>query len=709
MIRDSGYKKLISKSNLRLAWRRITANRDARYKRYFRHLYDAYELNFEKNIVDLHKRLRDGVFQPTEPVRIYYPKPSGLQRPITLLCLEDQILLQALANLFAEKLYSRRKILDGTSVFSNWLNDKKDNIFFVQHWKNGYHQLRKKMINSFSSGYCWGAKVDLSAFYETIPHDLLLKTAFPRGGGDELSNHVLNWLAIWSSDYQPSRHQHGIPQGPIASNFLAECILLPIDERMAKKHLCFRYVDDFWLLGKTELEVRQVLVHLDVLCRERGLIPNSDKMKVRKVNSADDLVSDIANIATYTDSISRKPKRFLKIAEDELKKSVTSGSNGLEVIDRTKLRYIYFRSPESDELLAAAVELWERYPEHVDAFSVFLENYERTESVIDLSLRLLVEDYPYDFVRGEMWMLLARMLLPNEIGRNLIELAIAAAKDKDNKHVATRMGAYAFLCQCEAYGFGEYSKWMMWENSPIVQSLLAPNIVFNNGVGMDLVRRLLSRTIPDPALALVRGLSTSNITLATIGKDPKELSAIVQQVFCAVGIIPGYPNMQGDPIGKILADRYKIPKWNKWVRLFSTEYKHALSLLRPAETAFKHNPTTWLSYQASFNDALFRAFQKFLGEKSANGAIPVVNPKSGELYNIGNLYDHGSFKSVYPALSSNLKFINDRRNLLPTSHPYQKKTGGKALALRKGEQRKLHVRLQAVYKDIIQIADNIGI
>jgi len=702
-----GYKELISKPNLQLAWRRITATRDARYKKYFRHLYEAYELSYQKNIADLHKRLHEGVYQPTEPVRIYYPKPSGLQRPITLLCIEDQILLQAIANLFSKKLFLRRKPLQGVSVFSNWVNDKKDSIFFIQHWKNGYYQLRKNIIQSFSSGKRWVAKVDLSAFYETIPHDLLLKTAFPQGGGGELKEHILKWLEIWSSDRPTSRHQHGIPQGPVASDFLAECILLPIDKQMIQKHTYFRYVDDIWLLGKTELEVRHALVQLDVLCRERGLIPNTDKLKVRKVNTPEELVADIANIAHYSEWTSYRPKKFLRVAEKTLDNAIARTQYGLEVTDRTKLRYIYFRSPASDKLFNAMLELWERYPEHVDAFSVFLENYERAEPVIRLCRKTLLQDYPYDYVRGEAWALLARMLTPREISGDLIEMAIAAAKDK--KHIATRMGAYAFLCQCEVYKMGCYSKWMMWEVSPIVQSLLASSIDVTNGLGYDTIKQILGRSIPDPALALVRSLAQSNVDLSLIGKNPNELTPVAQYVFQFAGIISGIKSIQHDSMGKILANRFKIQRWSKWKKLFGQDYQYALSLLLQADRYYRHYPTTWLSWQASFNDALFRAFQRFLAARGAPGAILLADPYTGELYNIGNLFDNGRFKSIYPKLSAHLKAMNDRRNQSPQEHPYQKKTGFKAVPLRKREQQSLTVRMQNGYNEIIRATSSLGI
>ena len=108
------------------------------------------------------------------------------------------------------------------------------------------------------------------------------------------------------------------------SDFLAECILLSIDEKMSQQHMYFRYVDDIRILGKSELEVRQALVRLDILCKSKGLIPNSDKTKIRQVKSAVELVEDIPEVTRYFDdgmgqSLSKKSaeKSVLEAVEEK--------------------------------------------------------------------------------------------------------------------------------------------------------------------------------------------------------------------------------------------------------------------------------------------------------------------------------------------------------------------------------------------------------
>jgi retron-type reverse transcriptase len=99
---------LISLRNLDLAWSRITTAKNHQHKRMFRHLYYGYEPGRRANIALLHEKLQGG-WKATRPIRIYMPKASGLLRPLTLLALEDQIVLQAIANRVAGKLFARRK------------------------------------------------------------------------------------------------------------------------------------------------------------------------------------------------------------------------------------------------------------------------------------------------------------------------------------------------------------------------------------------------------------------------------------------------------------------------------------------------------------------------------------------------------------------------------------------------------------------------
>ena len=695
------FENLISKKNLLLAWRRITSSNDARYKAFFRHIFEAYELSFEKNIDDLRRRLKNGEYIAQTPIRFYVPKPSGLQRPLTLLAIEDQIILQALTNLFAEKVREKRNKLSGKHIYSNKLG-KKDSPFFLEKWQLGFSQLKRNLKSKFKDGYVWIATFDISAFYDTIPHEILLKVLIPQGNVT-FHTDVQKWLKTWSSDNHSDQHSHGIPQGPMASDFLAECILLSIDEKMSKHYAYFRYVDDIRILGKTELEVRQALVYLDILCKSKGLIPNSDKTRIRHVSSASELVDDIPNVAGYFDD-GEETTLTKKTAEKRMLDAIERNGK-VKVKNRTLFRYIIFRTPQSDDILKIVLNAWEHYPEHTDAYVAFLENYQRSDGVVALAIRLLELKYPYDYVQGELWKLVARMGKHSELSR-LTQLAIETVKTSSSGH-ASKFGAYVFLCQCDKAGLGNYEKWVMYEKSPLVQALVAPYLRLASSSGIHAGKLFLSRSNPDSYLGLVKPLVKERIDISLFGNSPAEFPIVAQQVYAAAGV-SGQTIVMPSAIGNLISKRYSVKKWSRWKDLLQGEYEHAYMELKFADTYFDAHISMWLNYQDAFSEIVFRSLQELLARKGAPGAITLTN-KKGELVDYGVLLNNPTFKSNYPDLQDDLNKAHKRRNSLPGSHPYDKKTGDKARPLKKKEQMALKLYLDDAYNKIIRIAEALGI
>lgn len=273
---------LISLRNLDLAWSRITTAKNLQHKRMFRHLYGAYESGRKANLALLHERLK-GDWKATPPIRIYMPKPSGLLRPLTLLSLDDQIVLQAVANQVANQLFDRRRAVEGRSVFSNCLNPERDSIFFLQDWRATYHRFKTRLQTHLEAGNQWIAHFDLAAFYETISHRALRSIVSPAGGGEEVWRLIREWLCVWTSSHGGLPVDHGIPQGPIASDFLAEIFLLPLDEAMSKTGIPYiRYVDDIRVFGKAKADARRAAIVLELECRGLSLIPQSSKFSITR-------------------------------------------------------------------------------------------------------------------------------------------------------------------------------------------------------------------------------------------------------------------------------------------------------------------------------------------------------------------------------------------------------------------------------------------
>ena len=317
------------------------------------------------------------------------------------------------------------------------------------------------------------------------------------------------------------------------------------------------------------------------LKRASSPLPNSDKTKIRQVASAEELVADIPDVTKYFDdgggqAISKKK------AEEQILKAIDK-NNKLTIEDRTIFRYILFRAPVSDKILKIIIEVWERYPEHTEAIVAYLENYQRSDEVVKLATRLLKINYPYDYVRGELWRIVARMGTSSEL-LNLKNQAIDAIKNYSTGF-ASRVGAQIFLCRCDEMGLGKYDKWLMFEKRALVQAIAAPYLNLRSSSGKDAASSFLARSTVDTYLGLVSPMIKSNVRLLDFGKDPTKFPIVAQYVFNAAGL-SGHKIASVDAISNLVAKRYSVTKWKKWRNLLQGEYQHAHMIIQNADTYF---------------------------------------------------------------------------------------------------------------------------
>lgn len=691
--------QLASKQNLQLAWRRITTGGNYPYKRLYRPLYYAYEIALNANLKDLRRRLLGTTFEAHHPKRIYIPKASGLHRPLTLLCIEDQIVLQAFANLAAKRLQEKRMPLQFETIFSNILVEPKS-IFFFRRWQETYQKFQQRIEQHYKNGLRWVGDFDLAAFYDTISHELLLRTIYPR-----TTSEGLDWFAdclkTWSSDQASSGHGHGLPQGPLASDFLAECFLLPIDLELKKQRGYTRYVDDVRLFGESEDEVRANLIELERHCRERGLIPQTGKFAIKRAQNVQEALGMLPSISdphherTETDKIGKKEALW----------AIRSAIDGrpYRVTDKTRLRYILYRAQPDSRLLSLVLRLIPRHPEHTDAFFVYLGQFTYRKPIEELCLQL-VEKSPYPYVRGEAWHILAKY---SRISRSITALnlasltvrAVAIVKRKANETFVERWGACHFMCAVDEILSTQHSRLLKYQ-APLLQSLLAPVIPSSAFTKKTIPAAYLSHAEPEPGLSICSALHEHGLTPSTFGLGVGQLPSQVLNTLRELGIVSS-PRTRIDPIREILQGRYGIPTNSSWHKLLRAEYVHALSLLKQAEATFDSGRSFWLICQNSFNQTIFLAMQQHLHMIKHPGACKTIDGR-GQLLNFGVTLDrNGKFSKNCPKISDCFREMNERRNRLPVSHPYQKKTTKQSQYLQVRERDRLVTKLCDAYADFV--------
>ncbi len=237
----------LSQENFQLAFDRIVrgANRD--YKRFYRPFIDSYALASAANLSDLIKDIRAGRYRPKRPTIIYIPKKSGVLRPLALLTLKDLIVFQAIVNCVADRFFGDQQKSSERRSFGAIYSGPKEQFFF-KPWKSAYKGFNSGTAKAFFAGKCEMAEFDLVSFYELINHHLLCDILSKKVRNTVLLDFLSDCLRAWTDNHHGSL-SHGIPQGPEASAFLAECVLLSFDQEPFDGLTYLRYIDDVRLLS----------------------------------------------------------------------------------------------------------------------------------------------------------------------------------------------------------------------------------------------------------------------------------------------------------------------------------------------------------------------------------------------------------------------------------------------------------------------------
>ncbi len=148
------------------------------------------------------------------------------------------------------------------SAVANWLgshwNSSFDASSFAYRPGFGVHDALRRVAELRTQGFRWVLDADISSFFDSIPHPLLLsKLERWLGSGSPMLGWLRSWLAgaVWDGE-QLTCVTCGVPQGSPLSPILANFYLHEFDVRLraAKIHLV-RYADDFLVLARSPFEL----------------------------------------------------------------------------------------------------------------------------------------------------------------------------------------------------------------------------------------------------------------------------------------------------------------------------------------------------------------------------------------------------------------------------------------------------------------------
>jgi RNA-directed DNA polymerase len=224
---------------------------------------DRYEKDAEANVAYLSEQLKAGEYQPKPIRRTHIPKPDGTLRPLGIPTVADRIVQGAVRHAI-EPIFEKE---------------------FASHSYGfrpgrGCKDALRGVDALLKTGYRYVVDADFKSYFDTIPHDLLMKQDQNAGG---------RWPGAETDRVFPESKHHGRPQRVDAdgrsatrwSPLLSNIYLNPLDHLMAGRGCeMVRYADDFVILCRTKEDAQSALAEVKQWTAQAGLSLHPEKTRL---------------------------------------------------------------------------------------------------------------------------------------------------------------------------------------------------------------------------------------------------------------------------------------------------------------------------------------------------------------------------------------------------------------------------------------------
>src|SRR5947199_884084 len=233
--------------------------------------WQTYGENLEEKLKDLHDHVHRGSYRARPARRTYIPKADGSKRPLSILCLKDKIVQQAVATVL-EAIY------------------EEDFLGFSYGFRPGRGQ--HDALDALHAGILrkqvsWVLDADIRGFFDAMAHSWIIRFLEHRIADKRILRLIAKWLKVGTvEDGRRTRGVCGAPQGAVISPILANVYLHYAFDlwvhrwRLTKASgdmIVIRYADDTIVGFQHEHEAQAFLDDLKGRMRKFELALHPDK------------------------------------------------------------------------------------------------------------------------------------------------------------------------------------------------------------------------------------------------------------------------------------------------------------------------------------------------------------------------------------------------------------------------------------------------
>ena len=231
---------------------------------------EEFESRAEELLEVLHAKLKAGIYRFKPVRRVFIPKEgSSKMRKLGIPAVMDRVVSQSINSVFE-------------GIFDP---DFTDSNFGFRKGKS-QHQAIRHVQDIVTEGREWCASIDLKAFFDEIPHNLILKLIRRKIADERLVTLIARALkAGVIVDGKFEKTAKGCPQGSPVSPMISNIVLNELDHELERRGLRYcRWADDFVILLKSERAANRVMTGaIRYLENDLNLPVNKEKSIVAEV------------------------------------------------------------------------------------------------------------------------------------------------------------------------------------------------------------------------------------------------------------------------------------------------------------------------------------------------------------------------------------------------------------------------------------------